>query len=137
MNWGKDCNLIGQHLLHLSLTLVLFIGALNFLFKDFWTGTDRKGIWYLFTTFKMEGSLVNFSQFSRKYWRRTAWGNFWNSCGGNKSLIADCMCDFWNENFQILLTRLNLVSSYLWPLLHLRKRIFPSTTCNSSLLISW
>ena len=85
--------------------------------EDFWTGTDRKGIWYPFTVFKMEGLLVSFSQFSKKYWKRSACGNFrmW-------------VC-FWTENLQILLRRLNLLNSYLRPLL-----LF---ACTFSLSDSW
>ena len=44
--------------------------------------------------FKIEGSLGSFSQFSKKYWRRPTSGNVWNSFGGNKPLIAGCVCEY-------------------------------------------
>ena len=69
------------------ITPFLNICSISWSFKAFSWGviflTDRKVIWYLFSMFKMEGLLVSFSQFSKKYWRRPACGNFWNSFDRN------------------------------------------------------
>ena len=131
---GKDWDLVRQLLLHLPLTFVLSPGPVIKIFswgvteirggQDFWIGTDRKGIWYPFAMFKMEGSHVSFSQFSKKYWRQPTCGKFWDFFGGNKPFIARSVwVYFWTEDFHILLRRLILVSPYLWLLLLLRKRI--------------
>ena len=61
--------------------------------RRFLNRNDRKGIWYPFTMFKMEGSLASFSQFSKNYWRRLLCWNFWNSFG-NKPLNPGCMCEY-------------------------------------------
>ena len=86
--------------------------------ENFWTGTDRKGIWYPLTMFKIVGLLVGFSQFSKKILETTCLWKLLQLLWRKWTL--DCRMFlwvyFWTENFQILFRRLNLVISYLWSL---------------------